>query len=76
MSKPDIKGRVDAAAAEMNEAQESAIRALGNEVHRLNQAVIRCVEAGLTVELQRTARHHTEAGHWGDMLVPIVVKRG
>lgn len=75
MSKPDVKGRVAAAAAEMNEAQEAAIRSLGNDVHRLNQSVIRCVENGLTVELQRTARHHSEEGHWGDLLVPIVVKR-
>jgi len=73
--KADVKGRVEAQVAEMTEAQEAAIRALGNDVHRLNQSVIRAVDAGLSVELQRTARHHAEGGYWGDLLVPIVVKR-
>lgn len=76
MQKADVKGRVEAQVAEMTEDQEAAIRALGNDVHRLNQSVIRCVNAGLSVELQRTARHHAEGGYWGDLLVPIVVKRG
>jgi hypothetical protein len=48
---------------------------LGNDLHRLNQAVVRCVDAGLSVELQRTARHHADGGYWGDLLVPIVVKQ-
>jgi len=73
--KTDVKGRVEDQVSEMTEEQEAAIRALGNELHRLNYAVIRCVEAGLSVELQRTARHHAEGGFWGDLLVPIVVKR-
>jgi len=62
-------------ASEMTELQEAAIRKLGNELHRLNLAVIACVESGLSVELQRAARHHAEGGFWGDMLVPIVVKQ-
>ena len=60
----------------MSDEQEAAIRMLGNELHRLNQAVISCVESGLSVELQRTARHHSDGGYWGDLLVPIVVKQG
>ncbi len=75
MSKTDVKGRVEALVPEMTEAQESAIRSLGNDLHRLNQSVVRCVESGLSVELQRTARHHSEGGFWGDLLVPIIVKR-
>ena len=43
--------------------------------HRLNQAVVKAVESGLSVELQRTARHHADGGYWGDLLVPIVVKQ-
>ena len=60
----------------MSDPQQAAIRSLGNELHRLNQAVVRCVESGLSVELQRTARHHAEGGYWGDLLVPVVVKQG
>jgi len=70
-----VKERAEALASEMSDGQLAAIRALGNELHRLNQAVVRCVESGMSVELQRTARHHAEGGYWGDLLVPVVVKR-
>jgi hypothetical protein len=71
-----VKERAEAFASTMTEEQQAAIRALGNELHRLNQAVMRWVETGLSVELQRTARHHAEGGYWGDLLVPVVVKQG
>ena len=45
---------------------------LANEVHRLNQSVVRAVEAGVSVELIRTARHHSNGGTWGDLVVPII----
>jgi hypothetical protein len=76
MIQTKVKERAEAFASTMTEEQQTAIRALGNELHRLNQAVMRCVEAGLSVELQRTARHHAEGGYWGDLLVPVVVKQG
>lgn len=75
MIKTHVKERAEAMSSEMSDAQQAAIRALGNELHRLNQAVVRCVETGLSVELQRTARHHAEGGYWGDLMVPIVVKQ-
>jgi hypothetical protein len=71
-----VKERAEALASTMTDDQQAAIRALGNELHRLNQAVMRCVETGLSVELQRTARHHAEGGYWGDLLAPVVVKQG
>ncbi len=71
-----VKERAEAMGSEMSDTQQAAIRALGNELHRLNQAVVRCVETGLSVELQRTARHHADGGYWGDLMVPIVVKQG
>ena len=70
-----VKERTEALASEMCDEKRSAIRALGNELHRLNQAVIGCVNAGLSVELQRTARHHADGGYWGDLMVPIVIKQ-
>ncbi len=75
MVKTRPKERAEALAETMTEEQAAAIRMLGNELHRLNQSVVRCVESGLSVELQRTARHHAEGGYWGDLLVPIVVKQ-
>ena len=76
MIKTKVKERADALATSMSDEQAAAIRMLGNELHRLNQTVVRCVEAGLSVELQRSARHHAEGGYWGDLLVPVVVKQG
>ena len=75
ITKLPVKERAEDMASEMTEAQSAAIRGLANELHRLNQAVVRCVETGLSVEIQRTARHHSEDGHYGDLLVPIVVKQ-
>jgi hypothetical protein len=76
MVKTRPKERAEALAETMTDEQAAAIRMLGNELHRLNQTVVRCVEAGLSVELHRTARHHADGGYWGDLLVPVVVKQG
>ena len=75
MVKTHVKERAEALASEMSDDQQTAIRVLANELHRLNQAVVKAVESGLSVELQRTARHHADGGYWGDLLVPIVVKQ-
>ena len=75
MIKTKVKERTEALTTTMSDAQTSALRSLGNDLHRLNQSVARCVDAGLSVELQRTARHHAEGGYWGDLLVPVVVKQ-
>jgi len=76
MIQTNVKERAEALTSEMSDPQQAAIRSLAHDLHRLNQAVVRCVESGLSVELQRTARHHAEGGYWGDLMVPIVVKRG
>ena len=75
MIETKVKERAEALATTMSDEQQAAIRSLGNDLHRLNQSVMRCVEAGLSVELQRTARHHADGGYWGDLLVPVVVKQ-
>ena len=56
----------------MTAEQESAMRLMANNLHRLNESVAKCVEAGLTIQLVRTARYHSEAGQWGDQLTPVV----
>jgi hypothetical protein len=75
MIQTNVKERAEALTSEMSDPQQAAIRSLAHDLHRLNQAVVRCVESGLSVELQRTARHHAEGGYWGDLLVPVVVKQ-
>ncbi len=65
---PSAKDNADAA--------DSAIRMLANDLHRLNQSVSRAVEAGVTVELIRSSRHHSGTGNWGDLLVPVITKKG
>jgi hypothetical protein len=75
MARTHVKERTETMTSEMDDAQKSAIRMLSNDLHRLNQAVMKAVETGLSVELQRTARHHAEGGYWGDLLMPIVVKQ-
>jgi hypothetical protein len=75
MLQTHVKDRAEAQTTTMNDKQSQAIRVLANELHRLNTAVIAAVEAGLSVELQRGARHHVEGGFWGDLMIPIVVKQ-
>ena len=75
MARTHVKERTETMTSEMDDAQKSAIRMLANDLHRLTQAVMKAVETGLSVELQRTARHHAEGGYWGDLLMPIVVKQ-
>lgn len=57
---------------DINTSQEKAIQMLANDLHRLNNSVMKLVDAGVSVELMRTSRYHNDAGAWGDMLVPII----
>ena len=71
--KPPVRQRAEEQASAMNTDQQAAIRILANDLHRLNQAVMQAVEAGVSVELVRSARHHGGNGNWGDLLIPVVV---
>ena len=71
--KPQVKARAEEQASTMSTDQQAAIRILANDLHRLNQAVMQAVEAGVSVELVRSARHHGGNGNWGDLLIPVVV---
>jgi hypothetical protein len=76
MLQTHIKDRTEAQTDTMNERQKMAVMRLANDLHRLNHAMVDAVEAGLSVELQRVARHHADGGYWGDLMVPVVVKQG
>jgi hypothetical protein len=73
-AKPPVKERSEEMASAMNNDEQAAIRRLANDLHRLNQSVMQAVEAGVSVELIRSARHHCGNGNWGDLLTPIIVK--
>ena len=68
-----VKERAEEQTTAMTSEQQSAIRMLANELHRLNHAVMKAVDAGVSVELVRSARHHGGNGNWGDLMIPVVV---
>ena len=73
--KTQVRERAEEQASAMNTDQQAAIRTLANDLHRLNHAVMKAVEAGVSVELVRSARHHGGDGHWGDLLIPVVLTK-
>lgn len=75
MLQTHVKDRAEAQTSAMSERQITAIRRVANELHRLNTAVIEAVDCGLSVELQRGARHHADGGYWGDLMIPVIVKQ-
>ncbi|PYE90351.1 hypothetical protein [Phyllobacterium leguminum] len=71
-----VKERAEEQSSAMSTEQQALIRMLANDLHRLNQSVMKAVEAGVSVELVRSARHHGGDGNWGDLLVPVIVTNG
>ena len=74
-AKPPVKERSEEMSSTMNADEQTAIRMVANDLHRLNQSVMKAVEAGVSVELIRSARHHSGDGNFGDLLTPIIVKQ-
>jgi hypothetical protein len=70
-----VKERAEEQATTMSAEQQAAIRMVANDLHRLNHSVMKAVDAGVSVELIRSARHHSE-GNWGDLMIPVVVTQG
>ena len=70
-----VKERAEEQASTMTAEQQAVIRMVANDLHRLNQSVMKAVDAGVSVELIRSARHHNE-GNWGDLLIPVIVTQG
>ena len=68
-----VKERAEEQASAMSTDQQSAIRMVANDLHRLKQSVMKAVESGVSVELVRSARHHGGDGQWGDLLIPVIV---
>ena len=74
-NKPPVKERSEEMSSAMSNDEQSAIRMVANDLHRLNQSVMKAVEAGVSVELIRSARHHSGDGNFGDLLTPVIVKQ-
>jgi hypothetical protein len=51
---------------------ERAVRRIADAVHRVNEVIVRAVEAGVSVELIRTSRYHDGRGNWGDQMIPTI----
>ena len=69
-----VKERAEEQSSAMTADQQAAIRMVANDLHRLNQSVMKAVDAGVSVELIRSARHHGSGGNFGDLLTPVIVK--
>jgi hypothetical protein len=74
--KTGVRERAEIQSSSMDDDQQAMIRMVANDLHRLNQSVMKAVEAGVSVELVRSARHHGGDGNWGDLLVPVIVTQG
>jgi hypothetical protein len=74
--KTHVKERAEEQSTLMTTEQQAVIRMVANDLHRLNQAVMKAVDAGVSVELVRSARHHGGEGNWGDLLIPVIVTQG
>ncbi|TWS97889.1 hypothetical protein [Reyranella sp. CPCC 100927] len=59
------------APADLSE-QDRAVNRVADAVHRLNEAIARAVNNGLSIELMRVSRHHDGKGNWGDQMIPMV----
>ncbi|MCQ2005296.1 hypothetical protein [Rhizobium sp. NRK18] len=68
-----VKERAEEQSTTMTADQQAMIRMVANDLHRLNQSVMKAVDAGVSVELVRSARHHGGDGNWGDLLIPIII---
>ena len=68
-----VRERAEQQSISMTSDQQALVRMLANDLHRLNQSVTKAVDAGMSVELVRSARHHGGNGSWGDLLVPVSV---
>lgn len=71
--KTGVKERAEIQSSSMDDDRQAIIRMVANDLHRLNQSVMKAVEGGVSVELIRSARHHGGDGNWGDLLVPVIV---
>jgi hypothetical protein len=49
------------------------VATLEQAVDMLNLAILQAVDAGMSVELVRSKRHHDGNGNWGDQFAPTCI---
>jgi hypothetical protein len=54
-------------------SHEEAVRKLNEAASIMNAAISEAVNAGVSVQLVRTCRHHDGQGHWGDQVTPSIM---
>jgi hypothetical protein len=59
----------------LSNQQETLLNMVADATRRLNASIREAVAAGISIEVQRTARHHCGGGYWGDVVAPKVVKQ-
>ena len=57
-----------------NSEQDSNLRIITNNLHRLNDSIVQAVRNGLTVEIKRASRFHSGSGKWGDQIYLAITK--
>tara|TARA_B110000116_G_C16448354_1_gene408160 strand:- start:41 stop:331 length:291 start_codon:yes stop_codon:yes gene_type:complete len=57
-----------------NSEQDSNLRIITNNLHRLNDSIVHAVRNGLTVEIKRASRFHSGSGKWGDQIYLAITK--
>ncbi len=53
--------------------QIAAVDELRAQIARMNDAVKRAVDSGLTIEITRASRHHSPQYCWGDQMSPKIL---
>ena len=59
---------------EFSPEQDSNLRIVTNNLHRLNESIVQAVHNGLTVEIKRASRFHSGSGKWGDQIYLAITK--
>jgi len=57
----------------MRVSHEEAVRRLNEAARIMNAAISEAVNAGVSVQLVRSCRHHDGQGHWGDQVTPTIM---
>jgi hypothetical protein len=63
----------DSIDSSLDATQAEAVATLREQITKMNIAVRRAVDAGLTIELTRSSRHHSPQCVWGDQMIAKIV---
>ena len=66
---------ISAQTEDMSDAQRQSFLSVAHGIEELNRMICAAVDTGLSIELQRSCRHHAGGGYWGDIMSPRIVKK-